>query len=102
MMLVKPPLRISRDGGEAPVWSRDGTTLYFQSGSSLMASRVTMVPELRAEEPRLMMELGDNRALDVGQDGRFLALHRAEPHVAHLEIVFIWSEELKRIAPTDD
>ena len=82
--------------------SRDGRTLYFHSDTSLMAAPVTMAPELSAGEPRPVVELGDSQVLDVGQDGRFLAVQGPEPRVTHLEIVFNWFEQLKRLVPTDN
>jgi Tol biopolymer transport system component len=99
----EPPLRVSREGGEAPVWSRDGRTLYFHKGTWLMESRVTAAPELRAAEPRQVLELDNTRVHDVGKDGRFLAVHLPEePPVTRLEVVFNWFEELRRLVPADN
>ena len=99
----EPPLRVSREGGEAPVWSRDGRTLYFHNGTWLMESRVTAAPELHAAEPRQVLELDNTRVHDVGKDGRFLAVHLPEePPVTRLEVVFNWFEELRRLVPTDN
>lgn len=46
------PARVSREGGETPVWSRDGRALYFHGGTSLMAVPVAMAPESRARYRR--------------------------------------------------
>lgn len=68
-----------------------------------MESRVTAAPELRAAEPRQVLELDNTRVHDVRKDGRFLAVHRPEePPVTRLEIVFNWFEELRRLVPVDD
>ncbi len=37
-------IQISVGGGEAPVWSADGTRLYYLTGSSLMAARLARSP----------------------------------------------------------
>jgi Tol biopolymer transport system component len=37
-------IQISVAGGSEPVWSRDGTRLYYRSGSALIAARVALAP----------------------------------------------------------
>ena len=49
------------------------------------------------------LELDNTRVHDVGEDGRFLAVHLPEePRVTRLEVVFNWFEELRRRVPTDN
>jgi len=40
-------IQISVDGGRKPTWSRDGTRLYYRSGSALLAAQVMLTPTFR-------------------------------------------------------
>ncbi len=40
-------IQISVSGGSEPVWSRDGTRLYYRAGSALLAARVALSPTFR-------------------------------------------------------
>jgi Tol biopolymer transport system component/tRNA A-37 threonylcarbamoyl transferase component Bud32 len=37
-------IQVSAAGGTEPVWSRDGSRLYYRSGSALLAARITLSP----------------------------------------------------------
>jgi Tol biopolymer transport system component len=36
-----PPVQVSDSGGQEPVWSRDGKTIYYRRGRAVMAASVT-------------------------------------------------------------
>jgi len=40
-------IQVSVGGGFEPVWSRDGSRLYYRSGTALLSARVSLTPEFR-------------------------------------------------------
>ena len=98
---------VSVDGGEEPVWSRDGSELFFRHGSALLAVTVTSEPEFRASAPRVLHRtpfdrngFGEAAYYDVSPDGeRFVVV--ADRSTTELEVVFNWFQELERLVPTD-
>jgi serine/threonine-protein kinase len=96
-------VRVSTEGGRAPVWARSGRELFYRSGDKMMAVAVETEPEFSAGRPRLLFEGRYLAGFDISPDGqRFLMIREpeAEP-VTELNVVFNWFEELKRLAPTD-
>ena len=111
-------IQISTNGGEQPVWSRDGRELFYvQDGlwnapagkPTLMSVRITTDPVFRAGTPEKLFESTDllanwGRSYDVAKDGRFLLAVRKEPETspapAEMRLVTHWFEELKRLVPT--
>ena len=77
------PLRLSADGGHEPRWSKDGRTVFFQSGARMMSIALESRSPLRAGPPRVLFEGGFvpshstfRRTFDVAVDGRFLVVTR--------------------------
>jgi Tol biopolymer transport system component len=100
-------IRISNDGGASPVWSRDGTELFYRSGSKTMAVDVETDPTFTAGKPRLLFtgryrDQAYYRDYDVAPDGRFLMI-KTPPELAarQVNVVLNWFEELERLAPTE-
>ncbi len=102
------PIRVSPDGGREPIWSRNGSELFYQSGRKMMTAEVaSRQPELRFKQPRMLFEGGFvpydanvPRTYDVAPDGRFLMIKEGERQApASLVVVQNWFEELKRLAP---
>ena len=101
-------LTISTQGGNEPVWSRNGRELFYRSGDAMMAVEVTTNPLLSAGRPRRLFErpYEVSSALwpdyDVSTDGqRFLLVKMIESFdaPAQINVVLNWSEELKRLVP---
>ena len=103
------------DDGHHPVWSPDGTELFFTPGPglSLDAVRVTTEPSFSVSEappvptpfqvdPPLV-----ERPYDIAGDGRFLGLIDAArtqagtPTPDQIHVVLNWFEELKAKVPTN-
>ena len=93
-----------------PVWSRDGTELYYRNQNipAMMAVPVQGEPTLTLGEPRILFEdayygPGNQRDYDVAADGRFLMIKDggSEGNTAPLEITVIrnWVEDLKEQVP---
>ena len=99
---------ISSDGGESPIWSRDGDEIFYRRGNAFMAVRVTTSPEFRAAAPELLHEqrfdwgVGLAPALyDVAPgDERFVVV--ADRATTELKVVFNWFNELERLMSTEN
>jgi len=99
---------ISNNGGNHPVWSPDGRTIFFSQGSKMLAVDVTTEPEFSHGAP---YELFDHpyyasfgRQFDIAPDGeRFLMLETNEAAAessSRINIILNWFEELKQRVPT--
>jgi Tol biopolymer transport system component len=104
-------IRISADGGWEPVWSPDGTELYYRdlTGRKILAvSFDTAASSRRPGRPRVVAEgpfrgTGPfGRNYDLGPDGRFLVILQGEPPPPPTDyrVVLNWFEELQRLVPT--
>ena len=104
---------ISTNGGEQPAWNRSGRELFYvQFGASgsrkLMSVRIGTAPAFLAGTPATLFESVDlqsawGRSYDVAPDGqRFLITVTREQPTAPAQMIFVqnWTEELKRIVPT--
>jgi len=98
---------VSKGGGEAPQWSKDGKELFFVKGRTLMAVPVKVdgdevtvgVPKPLFEHGRLKMPSSVAR-YGVAADGRFLVVDEGEgPEVelppARFHVVLNWAEEFR-------
>ena len=99
---------LSADGGTEPVWSLDGSELFYRSGERLMAVTIESEPDFKAGRPTVLFEgQYDNAAAfghpnyDVSPDGQSFVMIRTERNEeqVHLNVVFNWFEELRRLAP---
>ena len=111
-----PDVRGSRlfvpDESILPVWSRDGSELYYRNQNipALMAVPVQSEPTLTIGEPRILFEdayygPGNLRDFDVAPDGRFLMIKDsgAAGNTAPLQINVIrgWADGLNERAPAN-
>jgi len=92
-------------GGLSPIWSPDGSELFFRNGGKLMATRVTYEPEIGFTPPVELFEgpytldLMGHQRWDVAPDGEsFLMVENGEDF--RLVVVENWFEELERLVPT--
>jgi hypothetical protein len=99
--------------GTEPVWARSGRELFYRNRAALMAVPVQMGPSFAAGNPKVLFEgqyaevLG-NRMYDVSPNGQRFLMVKAAPVAgseaappARFIIVENWTEELKRLVPTD-
>jgi Tol biopolymer transport system component len=97
---------ISIDGGEEPVWSRDGKELFFRNGQRWMVVTTVTQPTFDASRPRLLFEGNylnvTGLSYDVTADGRRLVLIRGldVSPTREIHVVLNWFEELKRLTGT--
>ncbi|MEE8162164.1 MAG: protein kinase, partial [Acidobacteriota bacterium] len=98
------------EGGEEPVWSPDGTELFYRSGSRMMVVPVQTDPTFRAGRPEILFEgryvtsriMRSIPYYDISPDGqRFLMIKAVEGSTGQINVVLNWFEELKRLVPTE-
>ena len=95
------------EGGGLPVWSPDGSELFYASGDFKSADFKMMVvsiqtrPTFQADSPRVLF---DKRSyiggFDISADGqRFLMIKPPKGEAGQINVVLNWFEELKRLVP---
>src|SRR5262249_14343177 len=99
-----PQYQVSTNGGERPVWRRDGKEIYYREGLRIMAVEVstkTRPPEFST--PKALFELAagnlNGRYYDVSPDGRFLT--NTSPRTAQAQsfsLVVNWPDKLTQSA----
>ena len=99
---------VSIDGGDEPMWSKDGRELFFRYGDALFSATVTAEPVLEISPPSQVFEMAFDRSTfpylayyDVSTEGdRFLVV--SERSTMEFKVIQNWFEELNRLAPTDN
>jgi serine/threonine-protein kinase len=100
--------QISTDGGDEPMWARNGRELFYRNGDKMMATAVETKPVFAAAKPKLLFEghyetgFDFESDYDVSPEGqRFLMVKASEQESApaQLNVVLNWSDELRRLAP---
>jgi len=100
----------TEEGGGEPIWSPDGTELFYRSGNRLMAVSVQTEPTFRAGRPEVLFEgsyvmssdLPGYQYYDISPDGqRFLMIKAVEGSTGQINVILNWFEELKRLAPSN-
>ena len=95
-----------KEGGMFPLWSPDGSEVFYRAGDKLMVVSVQTTPTFSAGKPRVLFEASsgaratDFYGYDIFPDGqRFLIIKEAQKRQAQIHVVRDWFEELKRLAP---
>jgi eukaryotic-like serine/threonine-protein kinase len=96
-------VQISVGGGGGPVWSADGTRLYYVSGSAIVEARLTTAPGLRVVSRDTAFANVVNGAtgfgqanFDVSRDGSRIVIPSAESATYPLVVVPNWRTELRQ------
>ena len=96
--------QVSRDGGNSPVWARDGKELFYGNGQAMTRVAVATEPTFSASMPELLFEgpyVARGRSHDVAPDGeRLLMVKRSTDTPREIHVVLNWFEELKARVPT--
>jgi len=97
-------------GGGEPVWSPDGSELFYRSGNKMMVASIETDPTFRVGKPKELFEgsytgsevtPGLLQYYDISPDGQqFLMIRAVEGTTAQINVVLNWFEELKRLVPT--
>lgn len=96
-------VQVSAGGGGSPVWSADGTRLFYTAGNGLLSARLAMTPSLRVVSRDTVLTNGlisfSSGSLtsnyDVARDGRMLGLLNNKNDF-QLVLVPNWLPELKQ------
>jgi eukaryotic-like serine/threonine-protein kinase len=91
------PVLVSNDGGDLPMWSRDGATLYWKNGHSLFAAPVHARGDtIEAGAPAKLYTASQTiECFDVAPDGRILVvLRQLEPMTQPLTAITNWKQQL--------
>ena len=103
--------QISSEGGEGPLWSRDGRELFYRAENKLMVTRVETGTTFDYTTPDTLFDLssyefpGSNRNYDISPEGeRFLFLKTAgngntSDSRPSFVVTLNWFEELKERVP---
>jgi eukaryotic-like serine/threonine-protein kinase len=100
--------RISADGGNRPVWARNGQELFYWSGDRMMAVAVTTDATFGASKPRVLFEAKalpeDSPSYDVTSDGEFLMIEPGESDTppTQINVVLNWLQEVRHRAATSN
>ena len=104
-------VQISNEGGNQPLWARDGEELFYRNGDKMMMVSVQTKPTFKMlAVPRVLFQdsyipgsFGWAPNYDLTPDGeRFVMVKQSETRATQINIVLNWFEELKRLAPTDN
>jgi eukaryotic-like serine/threonine-protein kinase len=93
---------VSADGGSKPVWSRDGTELFYHGSSALMAASVVLEPTFAVSQRQVLFAINHypgsaaSRTYDVHPDGdRFVVFMQGSTVTLPTVYVQNWSEEVE-------
>ena len=99
--------QVSLEGGEEPLWSKDGRELFFRDGPRMMTVTIDGDP-FPFGQPRYLFEAYEpppnmaGRHYDVAPDGRFLMLRgTGDENPTEIHVVLNWFDELERLVPKD-
>ncbi len=90
------------EGGGVPVWSPNGTELYYLSRDSdkMMVTPIQTQPTFRAGKPKVLFEGKYAPTFHISSDGeRFLVTKQVHRPPNRINIVLNWFEELKHRVP---
>jgi hypothetical protein len=98
---------VSIEGGNGPVWSRDGHELFYRAGDDLMSVDVRMAPGLVLGARRKLLDVSAYdpayfHEFDVSADGQKFLLIRtdAAARPVRLDVILNWFQELTQRVPT--
>jgi len=103
--------QISTEGGNWPVWARDGRELFYLNGSKIMSVSVTIQPGFTASTPRVLADVpmqtssfyGSNGEFDVSPDAQHFLFIKAREQNAlpgEVRVVLNWGEGWKSLVRT--
>ena len=100
------------EGGGQPVWSPDGTELFYRSGDKMMVVSIqTQDQTLNLGNPRILFEgryvshssTPGYQYYDISPDGKRFLMMKEDTAVeqSQINVILNWFEELKRLVPTN-
>ena len=103
-------VQVSSEGGDEPVWSPQGSELFYRRGAQMIAVPVSTASGVTFGHPAVLFEgrydvdpfNADATNYDVTRDGQRFVMVRPVADAAHslqLNVIVNWYEELQRMAP---
>jgi hypothetical protein len=99
--------QVSTDGGTQPVWNPNGQEIFYRSGDKMMAVSVSTGTVPTLADPQVLFEqpfaFGSGITIpnyDVSADGQRFLMIKEDANASRLNVVLNWTEELKRLVPT--
>jgi Tol biopolymer transport system component len=96
-----PRVPVSADGGNTPVWSKEGDRLFFRKNNAVMVATVNAGPVLSAGKPEMLFDgglalaRGDFALLPDGK--RFLMVQSSPGAIpTRIDLILNWFGELAR------
>jgi serine/threonine-protein kinase len=91
---------VSTRGGNDPVWSADGSELFYRRGNSIMAVPVRGGPRFQVLGPAVELftrpyDFTQSGNWTLGPNGRFLMIKGDPATTTRFQVVLNWFEELK-------
>ena len=101
-------VQVSVGGGDEPVWSADGTRLYYRSGNAIVEARMATTPVVRvvsrdtafAPIPSGGLLFGQAN-FDVSRDGSRIVIPVSQSETYQLVVVPNWLTEFRQRMATD-
>jgi len=87
---------ISQAGGRRPVWSADGTRIFYWENRQLMAASIAWQRSLHVTTRQPLFTWNYPQDFDVAKDGRFLMIDQVDDG-QNLVVVPNWRTELRRL-----
>ena len=96
------PIRISENGGAEARWSRDGRTLFYRLGSTMLAASVTTAPSFAVTATRPLFQAqylndGGNTSYDIAPDGKHFLMLQSVDRQAETIMIYGWGNELRKL-----
>ena len=96
-------VQVSVGGGDGPVWSADGTRLYYRSGTAIVEARLATAPVVRVVSRDTAFSRIQNGSVlfgeanfDVSRDGSRIVLPVSQTDTYQLVVVPNWLAEFRR------
>ncbi|TDI37881.1 MAG: hypothetical protein E2P02_21690 [Acidobacteria bacterium] len=99
---------VSRDGGGEPLWSGDGSELFYRRGDEVLSVPTRLAPDFSAGTPVVLFEGrydsgGTDQHWGVAPDGQtFVMVTVGQVSATPIRLVLNWTEELRRLLPMDN
>jgi Tol biopolymer transport system component len=101
---------LSSGGGLEPLWSADGSELFYRSGDAMISVAIQSTPAFNVGAQHVLFKLSSLKtglyntlSYAVTTDGEFLMIERQSELVPNqLKVVLNWDEELQSRVPTNE
>ncbi len=90
-------IQVSAAGGSRPVWSPDGSRLYYMEERRLMSATLGRAPTIRVASRAVLFEGRYETDFDVSPDGTRFLMIESETSGLNLVVIPDWRTELRRL-----